>query len=148
MVRPLRASDALAMAKIHTASFDRPWPALDMALHIKRDLCLGLGDPLKSFAILRLSDVDAEVLTIATRPMQRGKGLAGRVLKHAEANCRAKGLRDIFLEVAEDNHAARALYMRLGYEPIGRRPAYYRRESGRVAAITYRQVLDETSQDI
>ncbi|MEL7232650.1 MAG: GNAT family N-acetyltransferase, partial [Pseudomonadota bacterium] len=75
----------------------------------------------------------------------RGQGLAGRVLKHAEVSCRAKGLCDIFLEVAEDNHAARALYIRLGYEPIGRRPAYYKTKSGRIAAITYRRVLDETS---
>ena len=145
IVRSLRATDAAAMAEIHAASFDRPWAALDMAVHIERDLCLGLGDPPKSFAILRLSDVDAEVLTVATDPHQRGKGLAGRVLVQAADICRSKSLRDIFLEVAEDNHAARALYTRLGYEPIGRRPAYYRRESGRVAAITYRRVLDETS---
>jgi len=136
-VRALTAQDAQAMANIHAASFDKPWPALDMAVHVARDLCLGTDDPLSSFAILRRSDIDAEILTVATHPQQRGQGLAEAVLRAAAAECRADGLRHIFLEVAEDNAAARALYQRLGFAPIGRRPAYYAREGGRVAAITY-----------
>ncbi len=144
-VRRIGASDAAAMASLHAQCFDRPWSALDMAVHAGRDLCLGIKEPLASFAILRLSDVDAEVLTIATGPAQRGNGLAGLVLVKAEESCRTKGLRDIFLEVAEDNAPARALYKRLGYEPIGRRPAYYKRSRGRIAAITYRRILIDQS---
>ena len=36
----------------------------------------------------------------------------------------------LFLEVAEDNAAARALYDRAGFRPIGRRKAYYARPDG------------------
>jgi ribosomal-protein-alanine N-acetyltransferase len=139
--RLLSAQDAEAMARIHAACFDKPWPALDMAVHVARDLCLGLGKPLSSFAILRRSDIDAEILTVSTDPKARGQGLAGQVLTAAEEHCRAAGLRNIFLEVAEDNVSARTLYKRLGFVPIGRRPGYYARSEGRVAAITYSRDL-------
>jgi ribosomal-protein-alanine N-acetyltransferase len=137
IARVLTAQDAEAMAAIHATCFDRPWPALDMAVHVTRDLCLGVGEPLTSFTILRRSDIDAEILTVATDPAARGQGLAVQVLKAAAAQYRVAGLRHIFLEVAEDNTPAQALYKRLGFVPIGRRPSYYARADGRVAAITY-----------
>ncbi|MGJ8558695.1 MAG: GNAT family N-acetyltransferase [Litorimonas sp.] len=136
-VRTLTAQDAEAMATIHAACFDKPWPALDMTVHVARDLCVGLGEPLMSFAILRRSDIDAEILTVATNPEARSQGLAGRVLAAAEEQYRVAGLRNIFLEVAEDNASARRLYERLGFVPIGRRPGYYARPEGRIAAVTY-----------
>ncbi|MGB3455580.1 MAG: GNAT family N-acetyltransferase [Litorimonas sp.] len=151
-VRRLRATDADAMARIHAGSFDKPWPALDMAVHLSRDLCLGCGDPLSSFAVLRRSDVDAEVLTVATAPGERGRGQAGQVLEAAIRTLSESGLRDLFLEVAEDNAPARALYARLGFQPIGRRPGYYARPGGRMAAVTYSRglapvVLDDSPPD-
>lgn len=137
MVRTLSARDADAMARLHATSFDKGWSALDMAVHIARDLCLGTGEPLSSFAILRRSDIDAEILTIATDPDCRRQGLARVLLEAAREQLKTNSFRHIFLEVAEDNVAARALYERLGYQPIGRRPAYYARPEGRVAAVTY-----------
>lgn len=135
--RVLTAQDAAAMATVHARCFDKPWPTLDMAVHAQRDLCLGIGDPLRSFAILRSSDVDAEILTVATDPAARGQGLAEHILRAGEDHYRRAGLRHIFLEVAEDNAPARTLYKRLGFVPMGRRPAYYSRPKGRIAAITY-----------
>lgn len=147
MVRVLTAQDAEAMAAIHSTCFDRPWPALDMTVHVARDLCLGIGDPLASFTILRRSDIDAEILTVATDPAARGQGLAGQVLKAAEAQYRVAGLRHIFLEVAEDNTSAQTLYKRLGFVPMGRRPGYYARADGRVAAITYSLALSPKTEN-
>ena len=40
-------------------------------------------------------------------------------------DARARGASEAFLEVAEDNRAARALYARGGWAPVGRRPGYY-----------------------
>lgn len=137
IVRALDARDADAMARIHATSFDKGWSPLDMAVHVSRDLCLGTGDPLGGFAILRRSDIDAEILTVATDPDCRRRGYAGALLEAAREQLKRDSFRHIFLEVAEDNGAARALYERLGYQPIGRRPAYYARPDGRVAAITY-----------
>ena len=40
------------------------------------------------------------------------------------------GQRRVFLEVAADNMPARALYVGLGFDIVGRRPRYYRRPGG------------------
>lgn len=130
------------MAAIHAKSFERGWPALDMAVHIKRDICYGTDDPLTAFIILRCAGSQAEILTIATHPDHRGEGLGSELLSKTLIKLSALNIREIFLEVAEDNAAAQALYRRAGFTPIGRRPAYYRREKGRVAALTFSKMLD------
>ena len=136
-IRKLTARDAEAMAHIHAGSFERPWPALDMSVHTERDLCLGLDSPLKCFVILGGTDLHAEILTLATHSDHRGTGLATDLLSQSIAKLKSSGCQEIFLEVAEDNQAARALYKKLGFVPVGRRPGYYRRANGRMAAITY-----------
>ena len=140
--RILTAQDAQAMADIHAASFPRPWPALDMAVHIKTDICLGIGSALTAFIIIRSSGDEAEILTIATQTAARRRGYARILLGAATAKLSQAKTRNLFLEVAEDNLAAQGLYKACGFVPMGRRPAYYRRENGRVAAITYSKALD------
>lgn len=136
-LRTLTARDAEDMAQIHAVSFERPWPALDMSVHTERDFCWGLGNPLQSFVIFRGADLHAEVLTIATHPDHRGQGVAHQLLDQAIRKLRSQGKKELFLEVAEDNDPARALYKKLNFVPVGRRPGYYRRAAGRMAAITY-----------
>ena len=46
-----------------------------------------------------------------------------RSLKRAEIS-------RLFLEVAADNEAAKALYAKLGFKEIGRRKGYYQRTAG------------------
>lgn len=136
-VRRLTATDADAMAAVHAVSFERPWPALDMAVHVKKDLCLGAGTPLKSFVILGGTDLHAEILTVATHTEHRGQGLARQLLTDAIKRLKSQGRKELFLEVAEDNQIARNLYETLDFVPVGRRPGYYKRADGRMAAITY-----------
>ena len=51
----------------------------------------------------------------------------------------------LFLEVAEDNEAARSLYQKFSFATVGRRPNYYRRRYGpSVAALTLRRTLTST----
>ena len=142
-MRPLTAADAKDMAALHAQSFERPWDALEMATHTARDLCLGLEDTgqLTAFIILSRASDQAEILTIAVAKSARRKGLGYRLLDGAIEALQMGGSGELFLEVAEDNVAAIALYRAAGFQPIGRRPAYYRRETGRIAAITYAKKL-------
>lgn len=136
-LRALDACDAEDMATIHERSFETSWSALDMSVHTGRDLCFGVGSPVKSFVIFRSTGADADMLTIATHPDYRRQALGQQLLQKAHERLKERGVETIFLEVAEDNLAAQALYRNLGYQAIGRRPAYYRRKNGRVAAITF-----------
>lgn len=103
---------------------------------------MGVGEPLSAFIILRYGGQQAEILTLVTSPLQRHKGLARALLVASESAILTEGGDIIFLEVAEDNKAAISLYSTSGYEQFGRRPAYYRRDKGRVAALTFRKRLD------
>ena len=139
--RRLEAWDADAMADIHAKCFDKAWPATDMRTHIDRDICIGVGQPLMSFIILRSVGDQAEVLTIATDPDHRRHGLGRKILLSGQKSAKEEGAEIIFLEVAEDNAGAAHLYRTSGYQQISRRPAYYRRSSGRVAALVFRKDL-------
>jgi len=46
---------------------------------------------------------------------ERGHGTGSALVRAAEADCRAHGMRRIFLETERPNEAARKLYTRLGY---------------------------------
>ena len=132
------------MAAIHAESFAPPhgtggWDALEMATHTQRDLCLGADHDgaLAAFIIVSMPADQAEILTLATAKTARRQGLGKALLDAAIAELQTQGIKELFLEVAEDNAAALALYLGAGFQPIGRRPGYYRRENGRVAAITF-----------
>lgn len=140
-MRELTVCDAKAMAAIHAVCFDRGWPELDMAVHLQKDTCFGAGEPLISFIICRQSADQAEILTIATTPEEQGTGQAKQILSGAMSSLKQQGVRTLFLEVAEDNMPAQALYRRAGFTQMGRRPAYYRRAGGRVAALTFSKDL-------
>lgn len=68
---------------------------------------------------------EAELLRIAVAPPARRRGLARDLLRAAEADLRARGVRALRLEVRVSNAAARALYEAEGWRMEGLRPRYY-----------------------
>jgi len=121
------------MAALHARCFTAPppWSAQSFAsllsdTHIL--LCtLGTAD---AFLMGRVVAGEGEVLTLATDPNMRRQGLARRLLAEFESRACARGAQSLFLEVAEDNLAALALYQSCGFTRAGRRPGYYVREDG------------------
>lgn len=132
-----------ALAEIHAQAFSstRSWSAAEFRDLLAQPGTILAGDD-RSFAMLRVTLDEAEILTIATAPAHRRKGLARAVLAQAEQTAQVAGAADIFLEVAEDNHAARSLYAQAGYAQIGRRPGYYLpKDAAPVAALVLRKSL-------
>ena len=141
MIRRLGPSDAPLMSTIHRKSFSAGWPPAEMRLHIDKDLCLGLGDPLTAFILVQIGGDQADILTIATHPDHRRTGLARQLLTEAEQILQADGVETLFLDVSELNDSAKSLYKSCGYQAVGRRPRYYRTPNGRVASITFSKSL-------
>ena len=67
----------------------------------------------------------ADLLTIATIPAARGRGIASLMLTELVSTAREVGCPDVLLEVRQSNEAAQRLYTRHGFVPIGRRRRYY-----------------------
>ncbi|MDU8944570.1 GNAT family N-acetyltransferase [Ovoidimarina sediminis] len=83
-----------------------------------------------AFALGRVAADEAELLLIATDPDHRRTGAATHCLAAFEDEARARGAVTAFLEVAESNAPARALYAARGYEKVGQRPGYYASADG------------------
>ncbi|MEI6484722.1 MAG: GNAT family N-acetyltransferase [Sphingomonadales bacterium] len=91
------------------------------------------------FTLCRAAGPEVELLLIAVNPDARRQGLGWRLLMRTQEDALIRGASVLFLEVREDNHAAKYLYERAGFSQVGRRPDYYLAKDGtRRAAITMR----------
>lgn len=117
------------LAALHAEAFDAPWDAEAFASLLSQPgvfLCAEAG----GFILCRAVADEAEILTLAVRPTVQRQGLGARLTLQAVEAATAHGATRLFLEVAEDNIAALALYRRTGFEPAGRRRGYYARAGG------------------
>lgn len=138
-IHPVDRAYAELLSALHRETFADGW-SVDAMGEVLRSpgvfalLALVDGVP-AGFALGRLAADEAELLSIGTLANARRLGI-GRALVVAVAACVPRA-RVLFLEVGEDNPAARALYAGLGFALVGRRADYYQRGPGsRVAALT------------
>ena len=95
-----------------------------------------------SFIVLRTAADECEILTLGTAPSLRRQGLARQLLALGAQEAHIRAARTMFLEVADTNQAALALYSTAGFTVVGRRPAYYRGKDGQAAnALIFRAPL-------
>ncbi|MGV6839513.1 MAG: GNAT family N-acetyltransferase [Planktomarina sp.] len=106
----------------------RAWSAQEMQKLLDDPQTLCFGDN-AAFLIVSYVLDEAEILTLAVHPNQRRKGKALDLLHICEATLLDVNVTRLFLEVAEDNDAAHALYKKGGFKTIGRRKGYYKRSS-------------------
>jgi len=146
LLHPLGRHDLGVVAALHALCFDPGWSEVAMAEILAMPGCFGAlaqadNQPI-GFVIVLAVGMDAEIVTLGVIPECRRHGMAGRLLAWAIARSSGSGCQRLLLEVAEDNVAARALYEKLGFSEIGRRPSYYRRSGGTAGAIVLAHVLD------
>lgn len=136
-----RGGDAAALYRLaFPQAWERPWSPDEFSALLATPGCFGHvlvdGDDHRpcGLILLRVAADEAEILTIGVVPERRGRRGAARLLEQAMAECAARGVREIFLDVAEDNEPARRFYARHGFSEIGKRPSYYAR--GAAPAVT------------
>lgn len=118
------------LARLHALSFTtpRPWSGAEFADLLTRGFLLTEGE---AFLLGRVIADEAELLTIAVPPDQRGRGAAKRLVAAFLEQSRARGATSAFLEVAQDNAPARRVYIQAGFAESGGRRGYYRSPEGR-----------------
>jgi len=124
-------TDLEELVRLESAAFSTAWNeaqvASQLALPSTRSWLLAAGEPLRprASAIFQVAGEEAELLRVAVEPGFRGRGLARRLLEAAFEALAEEGVLGVFLEVAEGNAPALALYRHLGFELQGRRRSYY-----------------------
>lgn len=137
--------DLRAVAAIERVVFPDPWSHGMFVAHLRYGppemfvIAEGADGELLGYALTRTVLDEAELLNIAVAPAARRRGIGVALLRAAMETCRAAGAEWMLLEVREANVAARALYERHGFTPVGRRAGYY--HSPREDAIVMRAPL-------
>jgi len=123
--------DLAALAEIHEASFPHGWDAEELARMLGSPGVTALvarrrgGKPPLGFVLMRKAGGEAEIITLATDPARRGRGIGRTLMREAIRRLQHDRVARLFLEVSEKNAAALALYRSLGFRQVGRRQGYY-----------------------
>lgn len=144
MIEQAGADQAGLLAALHARAFDAPWSASEIAKMLENQAVFAIlsrdANP-QGFVMAWAAAADSEILTLAVAPEARRKGVGSALVTAAGVAALVRGAATMHLEVAETNEGALTLYKRLGFEPAGRRAAYYAGEGGSVDALVLRRSL-------
>lgn len=147
-MRPLGSDKAEQCAVLHAASFAHAWSSAEFEALLSSKATLGgaaidaASDQLRGFALCRIAVDEAEILTIAVHGSFRNRGIGRALLADSLMRLAGAHVRSLFLEVERTNLPAVALYSRMGFREVGRRPGYYRKPDGAAeAALVLRKDL-------
>jgi [ribosomal protein S18]-alanine N-acetyltransferase len=130
---PERAEE---IAKLHARLFPEAWDEAAVKALLEHPASTSLlaiaGEPkiVTGFVIGQLAADEAEIISIGVAPDWQRQGLGKKLVDGLIRAVKRGEARKLFLEVAEDNAAARALYLAHGFKETGRRKGYYKRMSG------------------
>jgi ribosomal protein S18 acetylase RimI-like enzyme len=139
MIRPMTGEDLPQVLAIEQAVFGatawsgRAWSGELAPGHPDRHFIVLVeesADPVEPHRIAGYGGVlragsDAEILTLAVSPEVQGHGHGRTLLASLLDTARSWGSISVFLEVAEHNEAAVALYLSDGFTVLGQRRHYY-----------------------
>jgi [ribosomal protein S18]-alanine N-acetyltransferase len=145
-VEPMSLADIPAVHDIERASFPVPWPANAFRQELEtnklaRYLVVRAGERTVAYGGLWLMVDEAHVTTFAVLPSWRRRGVGARLMLALVELAEEVGARELTLEVRLSNIAARTLYQRFGFRPVGVRPRYYS-DNGEDALIMTTDPID------
>jgi ribosomal-protein-alanine N-acetyltransferase len=130
LIEPMTLDDVPAVQAIERASFATPWPddAYRSELQTNRlasYLVARSDGQVVAFAGIWLMVDEAHITTFAVHPDWRRRGIGERLLLAIMDVAVERHAREATLEVRLSNLAARRLYEKYGFRPVGLRPRYY-----------------------
>ena len=118
------------VAELEKLCFSDPWSEKSIVSELKNELSLWLvavdGDAVAGYVGSQTVLGETDMMNVAVTAPYRRQGIAeGLILALVEA-LKGRGSHSLTLEVRASNEPAKALYAKLGFEPIGLRKRYYR----------------------
>jgi ribosomal-protein-alanine N-acetyltransferase len=123
-------TDVERLAALERAASLHPWNAAQLAAELERalpDAVLVLEGRagLRAWCAYRVAVGELQIMNLAVEPEERRRGLGRHLLEAALRRGIAAGASRALLEVRASNDAARSLYAKFGFAPLGVRRNYY-----------------------
>ena len=130
-IRPAHESDLDDVAAIERTVFADPWSRRSFVdlVEARQVLFLVASDAnaVVGYAVVLISGVESELANLAVSRIVQRHGLGRRLLAEAVDQVKARGCKEMYLEVRASNEAALKLYETSGFKAVGRRARYYAR---------------------
>lgn len=138
----MRVEDMDAVCALETKAYEFPWSRaiIGGCTTVSYRIWLGTvpgGSTHVCQGFLSVAAGEAHVLNVAVEPELQGKGYGSVLLNHLIKDATDLGAEQMFLEVRERNAAAIHMYLKRGFNEIGRRPGYYPAAQGREDALVF-----------
>jgi ribosomal-protein-alanine N-acetyltransferase len=130
VIEPMRMGDLATVHQIERASFTTPWPSHAYRTELESNrlaqyLVVRIDKRVVAYAGMWLMVDEAHITTFAVDPRWRRRRIGERLLMTLLDMARDRRAREATLEVRLSNLAARRLYEKYGFRPVGLRPRYY-----------------------
>jgi len=130
VIEPMGLDDLPAVHAIEQASFISPWPPHAYRSELESNrlahyLVARAGDTVAAYGGMWLMVDEAHITTFAVHPGWRRQRIGERLLLAFLDVAVDQGAHEATLEVRLSNLAARRLYEKFGFRPVGLRPRYY-----------------------
>ena len=117
--------------EIENLSFISPWSAHAFKSELNNPASslwalIVNNEVLSGYICFWVFDSEIQLLNIAVHTDKRGQGFGRLLMDSIIETSVSKGIQSIWLEVRPSNGSAKNLYIKLGFEEIGRRKHYYR----------------------
>ena len=127
---PMDNRHVAQVAALEKQCFSDPWSESSVASELSNPLSAWLvamdGDVLAGYVGSQSVMGESDMMNIAVDAHYRRQGIAQALVKELVAQLKEKGNHSLTLEVRISNQPAIALYEKLGFEHVGKRPNYYR----------------------
>ena len=129
MILLMNGSHVSAVAELEKLCFSAPWSERSIASELQNEYSLWLVEEREGVVVAYVGSQscppEADVMNVAVAPEFRRQGIGEGLMVALMDALRDKGMESLTLEVRASNGAAIALYYRLGFIEVGRRPNYY-----------------------
>ena len=123
-------SHVAAVAALEAVCFSDPWSEKSIAYELTNPLSLWLvaevDGVVAGYIGSQTVPPESDVMNVAVSPEYRRQGLGEALVNALVEALKAAGNESLTLEVRASNASAIALYQKLGFETVGKRPNYYR----------------------
>lgn len=126
---PMRVPDLTEVTAIERQAYTVPWThgnfVDSLAAGYVAEVLRGPRAELLGYWVAMPGVDEMHLLNISVAPAWQRRGLAVVMLERLAAECRRRGLTQLWLEVRVGNERAREVYRRHGFAEVGLRRAYY-----------------------